>query len=98
MKFHTNFCFLKAKKVIQPEKIVISGEKPEISLKVQLFGVGKKFVQLMQGFPNSGKGCGGGKFPPVRWAESEILPGGIFLPGKGNLRMSDFDDLNLFQS
>ena len=56
MKFHTNFCFLKAKKVIQPGKIVISGEKPEISLKVQLFGVGKKFVQLMQGFPNSGKG------------------------------------------
>ena len=23
---------------------------------------------------------------------------GIFLPGEGNLRRSDFDDLNLFQS
>ena len=24
--------------------------------------------------------------------------GGIFLPGEGNLRRSDFDDLNLLQS
>ena len=47
MKFHTNFWFLKAKKVIQPGKLVILGGKPEISLKVQLFGVGKKFVLLM---------------------------------------------------
>ena len=40
---------------------------------------------------------GGGKVPPVRW-ESKILPGGIFLLGKGNLRRSDFDDSNPFQS
>ena len=38
---------------------------------------------------------GGGKVPPVRW-ESEILLGGIFLLGKGNLRRSDFDDSNPF--
>ena len=25
-------------------------------------------------------------------------PGGIFLPGGKNMKMSDFDDLNLFQS
>ena len=43
---------------MQPEKILIFGKKPEISLKVWLFGVGKKFVPLMQGFPNSGKGWG----------------------------------------
>ena len=30
--------------------------------------------------------------------ESEIfLGGGIFLPGEGNLRRSDFDDSDLFQ-
>ena len=58
MKFYTNFCFLNAKKVMQPEKILIFGKKPEISLKVWLFEVGKKFVPLMQGFPNSGKGWG----------------------------------------
>ena len=58
MKCHTNFWFVKAKKVIQPGKLVILGEKPEISLKVQLFGVGKKFVPLMQGFPNSVRGEG----------------------------------------
>ena len=34
---------------------------------------------------------------PVR-GESEILLGGIFSPGEGNLRRSDFDNLNLFQS
>ena len=39
-----------------------------------------------QGFPNSSKGCGG---------ESETLLGD-FLLGEGNLRKSDFDDLNLF--
>ena len=27
-----------------------------------------------------------------------FIGGNIFLPGKGNLRRSDFDDLNLFQS
>ena len=47
MKFHTNFCFVKDKKVIQPGKYLIFGKKPEISLKVGLFGVGKKFVSLM---------------------------------------------------
>ena len=36
-----------------------------------------------------------GGIPPVR--ESEILlGGGIFLPGKGNLRRSDFDYSSLF--
>ena len=58
MKFHTNFWFLKDKKVIQPEKNFIFGKKPEISLRVWLFGVGKKMVPLMQDFPNSGKGWG----------------------------------------
>ena len=56
MKFHTNFWFLMDKKVIQPEKILIFGKKPEIFLKVRLSAVGKKFVPLIQGFPNSGKG------------------------------------------
>ena len=55
VKFRTNFWFLKDKKVIQPGKTLILGKKPEISLKVQLFGFGKKFVPLMKGFPNSGK-------------------------------------------
>ena len=32
------------------------------------------------------------------WGESEILLGEVFLPGKGNLRRSDFDDSRLFQS
>ena len=36
--------------------------------------------------------------PVVGGGGSEILLGGIFLPGKGNLRRSDFDDSNLFQS
>ena len=62
MKFHTNLWFLKDKKVIQAGKVFIFGKKPEISLRVWLFGVGKKFVLLMQGFPNSGKGGGEGKF------------------------------------
>ena len=42
MKFHTNFWFLKDKKVMQPGKILIFWKKPEISLKVWLFGCGKK--------------------------------------------------------
>ena len=44
--------------MIQPGKILIFEEKPEISLKVGLFGVGKKFLPFMQGFPNSVKGWG----------------------------------------
>ena len=55
MKIRTNFWFLKDKNVIQPGKILIFGKKPEISLRVPLFGVDKKFVPLMQGFPNRGK-------------------------------------------
>ena len=39
----------------------------------------------------------GGKNSPSG-GESEILLGRIFLPGKGNLRRSDFDDSNLFQN
>ena len=49
----------------------------------------------MQGFPNSGKGWGGGKFFPVEGGGgSEILlgGGGDFLWGEGNLRRRDFDD------
>ena len=46
MKFHINFWFLKDKKVSQ-EKYLISGKKPEISLKVGLFGVGKKFAAFV---------------------------------------------------
>ena len=45
---------------------------------------------ISQGFPYSDKGWGGG-------VKSEILMGGIFVPGGENLR-SKFDDLNLFQS
>ena len=48
-----------------------------------------------QGFPNSAKGWG--KIPPSE-GELEILLGEIFLPGDGNLRRSDFDNSNLFQS
>ena len=62
--------------------------------------------KVYQGFRNSGKGCvcvcvcvcvgggggGGGK------GVLEILLGEIFLPGEGNLRRSDFEDSNLFQS
>ena len=47
MKIHTNFWFLKDKKVIQPGKNIILGKKPKISLKVGLFGVVKKFFRLM---------------------------------------------------
>ena len=50
MKFRTNFWFLKDEKVIQPGKILILGEKPEISLRVWLFGVGKKFCFIDAGF------------------------------------------------
>ena len=48
-----------------------------------------------QGFSNSAKGWG--KIPPSE-GELEILLGEIFLPGDGNLRRSDFDNSNLFQS
>ena len=56
--------------------------------------------KVYQGFRNSGKGCvcvcggGGGQGKGVL----EILLGEIFLPGEGNLRRSDFEDSNLFQS
>ena len=50
IKFLVNFCFLKDKKVIQAGQNLIFGKKPEISLKVELFGVGKKFVPLMYYF------------------------------------------------
>ena len=43
MKLHTNFWFLKDKKVMQPGKILIFGKKSEISLRVQPFGVDKTF-------------------------------------------------------
>ena len=43
MKFHTNFWFLKDKKVIQPGKNLIFGKKPEISLKGRLLELAKKF-------------------------------------------------------
>ena len=44
--------------------------------------------------------CGGGGEGGVGWGKGvlEILLGEIFLPGEGNLRRSDFEDLNLFQS
>ena len=51
----------------------------------------------MQGFPNSDEGWEGGKFSPVGW-ENRKFYWGIFLPGEGNLRMSDFDASNLFQN
>ena len=41
---------------------------------------------------------GGGRVNPPQWGKSEILLAGIFLPGGGNLRRSDFDDSNLLQS
>ena len=41
-KFHANFWVLNDRKVIQPGKNLIFGKKPEISLKVELFRVGKK--------------------------------------------------------
>ena len=47
MKFHKNFWFLKNKKVIQPGKNLMFEKKPEISLKVGLFGVGIKFFPLV---------------------------------------------------
>ena len=51
----------------------------------------------LQGFPNSGKGLG---VNPPQWWESGILLGGRGggVLGEGNLRRSDFDDSNLFQS
>ena len=46
-----------------------------------------KTWRFQQGFPNSSK----------EWGEI-LLGGGGGLPGDGNLRRSDFDDSNLFQS
>ena len=54
----------------------------------------------LDSFPNRSKGFGVVRPPPSR-GESEILPGGgggDFLPGEGNLRRSDFDNSNPFQS
>ena len=55
---------------------------------------------MNQGFANSHKGCeGGGKGKLFSsWGESNILVGRIFLTGGENLRRSDFDDSNPFQS
>ena len=46
MKFRANFWFLNDRKVIQPGKNLIFGKKPEISLKVGLFIVGKKKISI----------------------------------------------------
>ena len=67
--------------MIQPRKILVFGKKPEISLKIRLFGVGKKFIIMMQGFPNSGKELRRGKFPPVRWGRIGSFTGGDFFTG-----------------
>ena len=49
--------------------------------------VSSYFSVLLQSFLNSGKGCGGGGI-------RDFAGGGeIFLPGEGNLRRSDFDQL-----
>ena len=102
MEFRTSCLFLNNKKVIQPGKILTFRKKPEISLKVRLFGVEKKFVPLMQGFPNSGKGWEEVKSPQWGGENQKFYcgrkGGAFFLPGEGNLSMSDFDNLNLFQS
>ena len=42
-------------------------------------------LSLLQEFPNSGKECWEG--------DQKFYGGGIFLPGKGNLRRSDFNQL-----
>ena len=47
MKFHTNVWFLKGKKVTQPGENLIFVKKPEISLKVEPFGVAKKFIPFV---------------------------------------------------
>ena len=47
------------------------------------------------------RGAGGGdRFSPVGRRSEILMGGGIynFLPHEGNLRRSDFDDSNLFQS
>ena len=44
---------------MQSGKILIFEKKPEISLRVWLFGVGKKCIPLIQGFSNIGKGWWG---------------------------------------
>ena len=55
--------------------------------------VGSNHKQLS--FPNSGNGWG---VNSSQWRESEIFQGEIFLLGVENLRRSEFDYLNLFQS
>ena len=54
----------------------------------------KKVLCRIGGFQNCSKGWGEGKF----WGEMEIFLGEIFLPDGGNLRRSDYDNSNLFQS
>ena len=67
---------------------------------VALIILAQLFLRLhfYQNFPNNNKEWEEG-IPPV-WGESEILlgEGGIFLLGSRNLRRSDFDQSNLFQS
>ena len=84
--------------MIQPGKIIIFGKKPEISLRIWLFRIGKKLIPLMQGFPNSGKEWKEVNSPQWSGESRKFYWGENFLPGKWNLRMSDFDDSNLFQS
>ena len=52
---------------------------------------------MMQGFPNSSKELGWveGKFQGA--GQIKNFTGEIFLSGEGNLRRSDFDDLNVSQ-
>ena len=47
MKFHTDFWFLQDKTVIQPGKNLSFEKNPEVSLKVELFGVGKKIFPFV---------------------------------------------------
>ena len=45
-----------------------------------------------------GGGCGGENPPMGEGGGIRNFTGEIFLPGEGNLRRSDFDDSNFFQS
>ena len=75
------FEFFRMKRCYSQEKFLFLG-KPEISLKNRLFGVGKKFVPLMQGFPNSGKGWEGGELNSPQWGrENRRFYWGTFFTG-----------------
>ena len=54
----------------------------------QVFSGKLKTFPREEGFPNSGK----------EWGVIRNFAGGIFLPGSGNLRRSDFDQSNLLLS